>query len=193
MRLFLYLRLGELKGQLFPHIASLEVITAKEQLAGVEGTVCRVAYLPVGLNDGLSGRETILHIAGYVPEDLFKKSLIFFFKGQPVSVFLEAIYEVLGQVRSSDYTQLAKEVQPSVVQPDHSPRPNPRCCPAGGIGFPTLLRDQSRFLQYLVLLSLGHILEDGHVAGQPIVGRVKHLTIRALSPLGQGDQLVQSL
>ena len=62
----------------------------------MEGTLGRVAYLAVGLNDVLSGGETIFHVTDNVPEDLGKESLIFCFKGQPVSVFFKAIDEILA-------------------------------------------------------------------------------------------------
>ena len=56
--------------------------------------------------------------------------------------------------------------------------------------------DVNRDLELLdgdIAQSLGHILKDRHVAGQPIVGRVEYLAIRVVSPFGQSDQPVQSL
>ncbi len=96
MGLLLHFRFGKLKGQHLPHVGSLQVVATEKQLTGVERAVAGVAYLSIRLNDVLAGGKTFPHVAGDVGKYFGEKGLIVLFKGQPVSVPVEAIDEILG-------------------------------------------------------------------------------------------------
>ena len=157
----------------------------------MEGASGCVADLPVGLDDRVPSRKVLTHILVHIVEHFGEQCLIILAEGQRVPVHDEAVDEILGKVGTADNAQLAEEGQTTAVQSDHDPRPRPGGRPACGIGLSRFQIQLAGFFQDVRLIFLGQVLQDRHVAEEPVAGRVEESAVGPLALPGQGNQLIE--
>ena len=192
LRLLIKVGVWEVKCQLLPHVGKLWVVRAEEELPCVERPPRGIADLPVGLYDGVSGGEALLHHPGYVRKYLGKEGLAVFAEGQGIAVFGEAVYEVLGQIRPPRYPQLAEEAQASAVQPYNRIGPGAAPSLACFVELSALQGDLLGFPQELLLFVGREVLEDTHLACKPITRWIEVQAVPFMPLLGCGYQFIKS-
>ena len=183
---------GQVKGQLPPHIGQLEVVGAKEELAGVERAAGGVADLAVGLDDGLAGGEMFPHFGGDAAENCGEQGLIFGAEREGVAVGGKAVDIVLGQVGTAHHAQLAEKAHTAAVQAHGYAGPGFGGGAAGGVGFLAGTDNFGGLGQDLGPFRRRQVLKDRHIGDQPLVGGVEVFAVGPLPLAGQGDQFIQS-
>ena len=132
-----------------------------------------------------------LHKPIDIDEHLSKKALGLFAKSQGITILGKPVDEILGQVGTPNHSQLTEEGQSSAVQPDRYARPSPGGSLTGGVDFFRFLFQLTCLGQDLSSFCFGKILQNGHVAEQPFIGRIKIPAVRLLASRGQTHQLIQ--
>ena len=106
---------------------------------------------------------------------------------------MEAVDEVLREVGPPCHAQLAEEAHAAAVQPDDRVRPRPYARFALAVEPGALLYYVVGFQKELLLLLSGKVLEDAHVAYEPLAVWVEVFALLRVPFLGRSDQLVQGL
>ena len=133
----------------------------------------------------------LFHTQDDVVEDFGQEGLISFAKGKRVAVLLKSIDEILSEVRTAYYAQLAEEGQATAVQAHGDVRPRPAGSPALLIGPLPLATDLPGLLKYSSLLVFRKVVIDSRVADQPLIGRVEAWTVGRLSTRSKSNQIIQ--
>ena len=103
------LGLGQIKGQLPPHVGKLKVVGAKQQLAGMKRAARGVTDLAVGLNHRLPQAQMLTKFVGNTVENFGEQGLVLFVEGQGIPIGRKAVHVVLGKIWAPNHAQLAEE------------------------------------------------------------------------------------
>ncbi len=106
----------------------------------------------------------LFHTQDDVVENFGKEGLISFAKGRRVAIPLKSIDEILSEVGTTHYAQLAEEGQAAAVQAHGDVWPRPAGRLAFLVGPLRLATDLPGLLKYSALLGLRQVVVDARAA-----------------------------